>query len=271
MTTTGPDFEAITSRQQATWAAGDFGRIGSLVVLPPELLCESLDIHPGDRVLDVAAGNGAASLAAARRWADVTALDFVEHLLESAQKLATLQYLPIRTKLGDAQDLPFEDGSFDVVLSTFGAMFAPDQQRTADELVRVCKPGGRIGMTNWTPDSLVSGIFGVVGSHVPPAAGLRPADQWGTRARIEELFQNRIGALQIRRREFTFRFPSDEYMLEYYRAWYGPTQKAFERLDREGQSSLAADLLALYRSHNRATDGSLVAASEYVEVVAVVS
>ncbi|WP_202874268.1 class I SAM-dependent methyltransferase [Kribbella albertanoniae] len=254
-----------------TWAAGDFGRIGSLVVLPPELLCEALDIHPDEKVLDVGAGNGAASLAAARRWADVTALDFVEHLLESARKAAAVQNLRLRTKVGDAQALPFKDGSFDVVLSTYGAMFAPDQQRTADELVRVCRSGGRIGMTNWTPDSLVDGIFKTVAAHVPRPAGLRSASEWGTRRRLEELFGDRISALQILDREFVFRFPSDEYMLEYYRAWYGPTLEAFDALDREGQARLSADLLDLYRRHNRATDGTLVATSHYAEVVAVVA
>lgn len=269
--TVHPDFATITERQQVIWAAGDFGRIGSLVVLPPELLCEALDIHPDERVLDVGAGNGAASLAAARRWADVTALDFVEHLLESAEKVAAVQNLRLRTKVGDAQALPFDDDSFDVVLSTYGAMFAPDQQRTADELVRVCKPGGRIGMTNWTPDSLVSGILETVATHVPPVAGLRPASEWGTQERLEELFGDRISALRIRDREFTFRFPSDEYMLEYYRAWYGPTREAFGKLDRGGQVRLSADLLALYGRHNRATDGTLVAASNYAEVVATVA
>lgn len=265
------NFVAVTERQRAAWAAGDFGRIGSLVVLPPELLCEAVDVHPGERVLDVAAGNGAASLAAARRWAEVTALDFVDHLLESARTAAEVHGLELRTQVGDAQELPFADDSFDVVLSTYGAMFAPDQQRVADELVRVCRPGGRIGMTNWTPDSMLGDIFRTIGAHVPPPPGLRPATQWGTEDRLRELFGDRIGSLRVRIRQFTFRFRSPDHMLDYYRTWFGPTKVAFGNLDADGRTRLAADLLAVYRKHNRATDGTVAAPSDYAEVVATVA
>ena len=269
-TETTPDYRLITTRQQASWAAGDFARVGSLAILHGELLCETLDIHPGERVLDVAAGNGCAALAAARRWAEVTATDFVDHLLASAQQVADGYGLALTTQVADAQDLPFEDDSFDAVVSTFGAMFAPDQQAVADELVRVCRPGGRIGMCNWTPDSLIGDVFATTGRHVPPPAGLRPAIGWGTEERLRELFANRISSLRIETRPFIFRYRSPEHMLEYFRAWYGPTQVAFASLDDEGRSRLAADLVDVYSKYNRADDGTLVAATDYAEVIAVV-
>jgi ubiquinone/menaquinone biosynthesis C-methylase UbiE len=269
-TDTTPDYRAITERQQKTWAAGDYARVGSLSVLHGELLCEALDIHPGERVLDVAAGNGCASLAAARRWADVTATDFVDHLLDTARRVAEASGLTLAAQVADAQALPFDDDTFDVALSTFGAMFAPDQQKVADELVRVCRPGGRIGMVNWAPTSLIGDVFRATGKHVPPPAGLRPAIQWGDEERIRELFGNRISSLDIVTRQLTFRYRSPEHMLEYFRTWYGPTKVAFDSLDKDGQSALAADLIDVYSAYNRADDGTLVAPSDYVEIVAVV-
>jgi SAM-dependent methyltransferase len=265
------DYESITQRHQVVWAAGDFARIGSLSVLHGELLCEAVDVRPGERVLDVAAGSGAAAVAAARRWADVTAVDFVERLLESAWTIANVHGFDIQTRVADAQQLPFADGTFDVVLSTFGAMFAPNQQRAADELVRVCRPGGRIGMTNWTPRSLVADLFRATAAHVPPPPGLRPAIEWGTEPRLRELFQGRLRTVAVQTRYMTLRYRSPEHVLEYFRTWYGPTRMAFGSLDEAGQARLADDLLAVYRTHNRADDGTFVAPSEYAEVVAVVS
>lgn len=273
MTTTAettPDYRAVTERQQRTWALGDFARIGSLGVLHGELLCEALDVRPGERVLDVAAGNGAAALAAARRWAEVTATDFVDHLLDSARRVADAYGLTLTTRVADAQCLPFDDDSFDVVMSTFGAMFAPDQQRVADELVRVCRPGGRIGMVNWAPASLIGDVFAVTGRHVPPPPGLRPAIQWGSEERLRELFGHQISELRIETRQFTFRYRSPEHMLEWFRSWYGPTQAAFAALDEDSRIRLAAELIDVYSSYNRADDGTLVAPSDYVEVIAVV-
>jgi SAM-dependent methyltransferase len=267
---TTPGYRAITVGQRRAWAAGDLARIGSPGILHGELLCEAVDVHPGERVLDVAAGNGAASLAAARRWADVIATDFVEHPLDSATRVAQAYGLPLRTQVADAQDLPFEDDTFDVVLSTFGAMFAPDQQRVADELLRVCRPGGRIGMVNWAPVSLIGDVFRVTAKHVPPPAGVRPAIEWGEQGRLRELFGNRIRSLRVTTRQFTFRYRSPEHMLEWFHGWYGPTKVACESLDTDGQRRLATELLATYSSYNRADDGTLVAPSDYVEVVAVV-
>ena len=268
MSTTAPDYKAVTERQQGVWSSGDFGRVGALNVLHGELLCESLDIHPGERVLDVAAGNGVASLAAARRWADVTSTDFVPVLLEQAKRRAEADGVRIRTQIADAQNLPFDDGSYDVVISTFGAMFAPDQQRVADELVRVCRAGGRIGMNNWAPGSMMHEVFGATGRHVPPPPGVQPVFNWGDETTVRELFADRV-SLKFIPREVTWRFPSPEHMVDYFRGWYGPTKVAFGTLNEAGQESLANDLLDVYRKHNRADDGTLVAPSAYVELLAV--
>jgi SAM-dependent methyltransferase len=267
---TAPDFKAITERQQGVWSTGDFGRVGSLNVLHGELLCESLDVHPGERVLDVGAGTGVGSLAAARRWGDVTSVDFVPELLEQAKRRAEADGVRITTQVADAQNLPFEDGSYDVVISTFGAMFAPDQQRVADELVRVCRSGGRIGMNNWAPGSMMHEAFAATGKRVPPPPGVQPVFNWGDEEKVRGFFGDRV-TLKFIPREITWRFPSAEYMLEYFRDWYGPTKIAFGALDEAGQEALANDLLDVYRKHNRADDGTLVAPSAYVEVLAVKS
>jgi ubiquinone/menaquinone biosynthesis C-methylase UbiE len=265
-----PDYQSITERQRVTWASGDFARLGSRFVLHGELLCEAVDLHPGERALDVAAGNGAVAIAAARRWARVTASDFVDHLLVSARSVAAAYGLDLDTEVCDAQALPFADDAFDVVLSAFGAMFAPNQRRTADELVRVCRPGGRIGMANWTPDSLIGELFRTTAAHVPSPSGLRPAVEWGTERRLKDLFGDRISSLRIATREFVFRFPSPEHAIDYHRTWYGPTRTAFATLDEDGQRGLSEALLTVYKSRNRARDGSLVATSNYAEVVATV-
>jgi SAM-dependent methyltransferase len=267
--TVAPDYEAITRRQQAVWSSGDFARVASLNPLAAELLCESLDLPPGERVLDVAGGTGNAALAAARRWAEVTVTDFVPHLLEHAQRRAQVEGLPLTVRVADAQDLPFKDSSYDVVLSTFGVMFVPDQQRTADELVRVCRPGGRIGMANWTPDCMMAEVFRTTGRHVPPPTGLRSVFDWGDKARLRELFGDRIRSLRLVPRELTWRFLSPDHMLEYLRTWYGPTKAAFAAVDEDRQQALAADLLAVYRKYNRSGDDTLIAPSSYVEVIAV--
>jgi SAM-dependent methyltransferase len=263
------DYKAITQRQQGVWTSGDFGRVGTLNVLHGELLCESLDLHPGERVLDVAGGNGTATLAAARRWADVTCTDFVPELLEQAKRRAASEGMQITTQVADAQNLPFDDDSYDVVISTFGAMFAPDQQRVADELVRVCRRGGRIGMCNWAPGSMMHEVFRTTGQHVPPPPGVQPVFNWGDEAKVRELLGGRVSSLKFVPRNVTWRFHSPEHMLEYMRDWYGPTKVAFGALDGDGQAALAADLLEVYRKHNRSGDDTLVAPSAYVEVIAV--
>jgi SAM-dependent methyltransferase len=265
-----PDYTAITNRQQQVWSNGDYSKVGTrFTVLPGEHLCETVDLRAGERVLDVAAGDGAASLAAVRRFTEVTATDFVPELLAHAAARAKVDELPLTTRVADCQALPFDDESFDVVLSTFGAMFAPDQERTATELLRVCRSGGRIGLVNWTPDSMMGDILRATGAHVPPPAGVRSPLEWGSEHRLRELFGARITSLRLNTRQLVWRFPSGEHMLEYFRTWFGPMKSAFETLDAREQARLGADLLAVYAKHNRSGDDSLVAPSDYVEVVAV--
>jgi SAM-dependent methyltransferase len=262
----------LTERARAIWATGDFARVGARLVLVGELLCRSVDIHPGERVLDVAAGSGNTAISAARRGALVTASDFVDSLLEVARTRAEIEGLPLATAVADAQALPFEDASFDVVLSTFGAMFAPDQQRAADELVRVCRPGGRIGMANWSPGGLMCRNNTVIYRHVPPppaAAGLRRPIEWGREDRLRELFGDRVSKLRCERRAVDICADSAPDLVAFNRVWLGPTRTAFAQLDEQGQTSLAADLAAELERFNRATDGTLVAEAEYLEAIAV--
>lgn len=265
----GLDLRAIKGKQQQTWAAGDFAAVATTLVVVSELLCEAADLHAGERVLDVATGSGNTAIAAARRFCDVAGVDYVPALLERARERATAERLAIEFREGDAEAIPYPDASFDVVLSTFGTMFAPDQEQAARELLRVCRPGGRIGMANWTPEGFIGEMFRTTGRFVPPPAGLMPPVLWGTEARLRALFGDGIASLTLTRRLYTFRYPSGEHWLEFFRTYYGPTLKAFEALDAGGRQRLAADLLDLARRHNQATDGTLAVPAEYAEVIAV--
>jgi ubiquinone/menaquinone biosynthesis C-methylase UbiE len=267
MTTTAPDLDAIKQRQQATWASGDYAVIGTTLQIVGETLCEAADLHAGWRVLDVAAGNGNASLAAARRGCDVTATDYVVELLEGAQRRADANNLRITTRFADAEDLPFRDGEFDAILSTFGVMFVPHPERAAAELTRVCRLGGRIGLANWTPEGFVGQMFKIVGAHVPPPAGVPSPLAWGDPDRLAELF-GEAAVLTVSRRHFTFRYASPEAWFETFITYYGPTFKAWGALDDDGKASFRSAMLELARSHNLATDGTLIVPSEYLEVVA---
>ena len=262
------DLAAIKQRQQATWSSGDFAAVATGFTIVGELLCEAVDLRPGWRVLDVATGSGNTALAAARRFCEVTGVDYVPALLERGRERAAAERLSVEFREGDAEAIPFGDGSFDAVLSTFGAMFAPDQGQVARELPRVCRPGGIIGMANWTPGGLAGQIFRVTARHVPPPSGLEPPVTWGTEARLRELFGDAIRALHVTPRIATFRYRSPEDWLEFFRSYYGPTLKAFEALDTTGQEALAHDLLELMRRHNRSGGEELIAPSEYLEVVA---
>jgi SAM-dependent methyltransferase len=266
-TTTTPDFAAIKSRQQATWASGDYAVIGTTLQLTGELLCEAADIGAGDRVLDVAAGNGNAALAAARRGADVTATDYVGALLDGTARRAAVDGVPMVVREADAEDLPFDAGSFDAVLSTFGVMFTPRPDIAAAELLRVCRAGGRIGLTNWTPDGFVGQMFKIVGSHVSPPAGIESPLRWGTEARLGELFGAGAASTTIERRSFVFRYRSAQVWLEAFHDFYGPMVKAFAALDAGGQAALTRDLLGLAERCNTATNGTLRVPSDYLEVV----
>lgn len=254
-------------RQQLAWSAGDYAVIGTTLQIVGESLCEALDLHAGERVLDVAAGNGNATLAAARRWCDVVSTDYVPALLERGRARASAEGLPVRFEQADAENLPYPDHSFDVVLSTFGVMFTPDQDKAAAEMARACKPGGRIGLANWTPASFVGELFKTMGKYAPPPAGVKPPALWGTEARLREIFCERLDSMAIEHRDFVFRYQSAAHWLEVFRTFYGPMHKAFGALDAARQDALAADLIALAEKFNRATDGTLVAPSGYIEVV----
>jgi SAM-dependent methyltransferase len=262
------DLTAVKSRQQATWSSGDYAVIGTTLSLTGELLCEAVDLRPGQRVLDVAAGNGNATLAAARRWGDVTSTDYVPALLERGRARAAADRLPVTFQEADAEQLPFADSSYDVVLSIFGVMFTPNQEQAAQELLRVCRPGGKIGLANWTPEGFIGQLFRTIGKHVPPPAGVKPPALWGTEQRLRELFGAGISELTIKRRIFVFRYHSAEHFLDVFRTYYGPTLKAFAALDGEGQANLARDILDLLERFNQGGTETLAVPSEYLEVVA---
>lgn len=260
------DLGALKMRQQGAWSSGDYAVVGTTLQIVGEGLCEALDLRSGQKVLDVAAGNGNASLAAARRWCDVTATDYVGALLERARERADAERLNIAFREADAENLPFADESFDVVVSTFGVMFTPDQERAAAELIRVCKHGGKIGLANWTPDGFIGQLFKTIGKHVPPPAGARSPALWGTQAHLAELFGSRA-AVEATERHFVFRYRSPEHWLEIFRTYYGPVLKAFAALPPPEQAALESDLIALIGRFNRSGNGTMVVPSAYLEVV----
>ena len=261
------DFAAVKQKQQAAWSTGDYAVIGTTLQIVGETLCEALDLHAGECVLDVAAGNGNATLAAARRWCVVTSTDYVGALLERGKARASAEGLAVQFEQADAENLPYEDASFDAVLSTFGVMFTPDQQKAASEMARVCRPGGKIGLANWTPSGFIGELFKLIGRYIPPAAGLKPSSLWGTEERLRELFGERIDTLVTTRQNFVFRYRTPQHWLNTFRTYYGPMQKAFGALGGDQQESLSADLIRLAQRFNRADDGTIVVPSEYLEVV----
>ncbi len=267
--TPAPDLAAIKQRQQATWSSGDYHMIGTQIQIVSELLIEALDVHSTQRVLDVATGSGNAALAAARRGCAVVGSDYVPALLDRARRRADAEGLEIEFVEGDAEALPFADGSFDVVSSVFGAMFAPDQEKAASELVRVAHSGGRIGVVAHTPDGFIGNLFKVIGKHVPPPTGLRSPILWGTEGRLRELFGDAIAELRVEKRHYVFRDRSPEQFVEYWRRFYGPTLKAFETVGDGGREALEADIVQLIGRFNRADDGTMVVPSEYLEAVIV--
>ena len=260
------DFSALKMRQQAAWASGDYAVIGTTLQIVGESLAEACDLRWDEQVLDVAAGNGNATLAAARRGCRVTSTDYVSTLLERGAERARADRYDIKFQVADAEALPFADASFDAVLSTFGVMFAPDHRRAAAELFRVCRPGGRIGLANWTPASLVGGMFATIGRHLPPPPGSPSPALWGVQAHLEELFPA-AGSISVTARSFNFRYRSPAHFIEVFRTWYGPVQKAFGALPGEKARELERDLTALLERHNRALGRALVVPSEYLEVV----
>jgi ubiquinone/menaquinone biosynthesis C-methylase UbiE len=260
------DLSTIKGRQQLAWSSGDYAIVGTTLQIVGETLCEAVDLRSNQRVLDVAAGNGNATLAAARRFADVVSTDYVGALLEGGRRRAEADRLPVMFQEADAEALPFADASFDVVLSTFGVMFTPNQDKAARELLRVCRPGGKIGLANWTPESFIGQMFRVLGKYVPPVAGVAPPSLWGTKARLDTLFGSQA-VVAAESRIFVFRYKSPAHWLEIFRDYYGPVLKAFASLNPESRKALEKDLYALLDQNNAAKDGTLVLPSEYLEVV----
>ena len=272
MTTTPtqmPDYAAIKGRQRQTWGSGDYGIIAALIVPTAERLCEAVELQANQRVLDVATGTGNAAIAAARRLCAVTGVDYAPSLLERARARAAAEGLSMALAEEDAEALSAPDGAYDVVLSTFGVMFSPNQQQAARELLRVCRPGGRIGLANWTPEGWIGEMLRIVGRHVPPPAGLRPATRWGSEDGVRELLGDGLSSLQATRQLFLWRFASAEQYLHLFRSFYGPTVKAFEALDAGGQQALANDLCEAFGRYAHPTHGTFQVPAEYLEVVAV--
>jgi len=261
------DFEALKRRQQAAWSSGDYAVVGTTLQIVGETLCEALDLRPGQKVLDVAAGNGNVSLAAARRWCEVTSTDYVPALIERARERAAAERLTLTFQEADAEALPFPDQSFDAVVSTFGVMFTPDQDRAAAELVRVCKRGGKIGLANWTPAGFIGQLFKTIGKHMPPPAGVKSPALWGTPARLAEMFEPRACSIQSAQRHFVFRYRSPAHFVDVFKNYYGPLHKTFAALPAAAQTALHADLEKLIAQLNRSGDATMVVPSEYLEVV----
>jgi SAM-dependent methyltransferase len=261
------DLNALKARQHGAWSSGDYAIVGTTLQIVGEELCEALDICAGQSVLDVAAGNGNATLAAARRWCQVTSTDYVPSLLERGRQRASADGLSVEFKEADAEALPFGDGAFDAVVSTFGVMFTPNQDRAASELARVCRSGGKIGLANWTPDGFIGQLFKTLGKYLPPPAGAKSPALWGTKAHIDEMFGAQARDIQITRRNFVFRYRSPEHFIDIFKTYYGPVLKAFAALDAAKQDGLKRDMLALIATTNRSEDDTMVVPSEYLEVV----
>ena len=259
--------DAVKAKQQKAWTSGDYAVVGTTLQIVGETLCEAADICAGERVLDVAAGNGNATLAAARRFADVVSTDYVPTLLAKGRERARAEGLEVDFRVADAEALDFPDADFDATLSTFGVMFTPNQDTAAAELLRVTRPGGRIGLANWTPDSFVGQIFRTVGKYLPPTAGAKSPALWGTEKRIQELFGRDASDIVIRRKPFSFRYRSPEHFMDVFRTYYGPVHKAFAALDEAGGEALHRDLTDLLRHLDRGRRGSLVVPSDYLEIV----
>jgi ubiquinone/menaquinone biosynthesis C-methylase UbiE len=267
MTQTLPDLASLKARQHSAWSAGDYAVVGSTLQIVGEQLCEALDLRAGQRVLDVAAGNGNVSLAAARRWCEVTSTDFVPALLARAQARAAADGFNIAFREADAEALPFADASFDAVVSTYGVMFTPDQEKAATEMLRVCRPSGKIGLANWTPQGFVGQMFKTLGQYLPPPASAKSPALWGTRGRLAELLGSAARSIHAEPRNFMFRYRSPAHFIDVFTTYYGPIVKALAALEKDQRQSLVADLQALIGRLNRASEGTMVVQGEYLEVV----
>lgn len=258
----------IKERQRLAWASGDYSEFGAALLIMSELLCEAVGLGPGQKVLDVATGSGNTALASARRFGETTGIDYVPALLERGRERAAAERLRVAFREGDAENIPLPDASFDVVLSTVGVMFAPDQERAAGELLRVCRPGGRIGLANWTPDGFAGELGSLFGSYLPFSPGLKPPVLWGTEERLRELLGGGVRDLRIVRRSFVFRYRSVCHYLEVLQTQLGPTRETLLALDPAKRENLTDDVVDLVSRFNRSGDGTLVVPSDYLEVVA---
>lgn len=266
-TPTAPDYTAIKSKQNAAWASGDYKKIGVTLQITGEELAEAADIVPGSRVLDVAAGNGNATMAFARRWCDVTSTDYVETLLDGGRARAEAEGLDVTFQIADAEALPFADMEFDSVVSSFGVMFTPNQEQSASELVRVCRKGGKIALANWTPDGFIGTLFKALGKHVAPPAGTNSPARWGERRWIGETFEPHARVISMTVKSFYFRYPSPQHFVDFFRAFYGPVHKAFLAVGDAGEKALNDDMLATIEQFNVAEDGTMLVPSEYAEII----
>jgi ubiquinone/menaquinone biosynthesis C-methylase UbiE len=262
-----PDLKAIKAKQHVAWSSGNYAIVGATLQIVGEQLAEAMDLRAGQKVLDIAAGNGNFTLAAARRWSDVTSTDYVESLLQLGRLRAEAEGFSVTFQKADAEDLPFPDASFHAVASTFGGMFSPDQGRTASEMLRVCRPGGRIGLANWTPDGFIGQMFKTIGKHLPPPAGLKSPALWGTREWMETFFRAEASSLIAESRHFVFRYRSAQHFLDVFREYYGPMLKAFEALNAGGRKALSKDIIELLGCFNKSGDDSIVVPGEYLEVI----
>ncbi len=263
------DLSAIKARQQKSWSTGDYSVIGATLIVISEELCEAADLHAGQSVLDVATGSGNTAIAAARRFCKVTGIDYVPSLLEVGRRRAGVENLHVTFQEGDVENIPFTDASFNVVLSTLGVMFTPNQEKAASELLRVCRSGGKIGLTNWTPTSFIGDVFRSISKYIPPAPGLKSGALWGTEERLRELFGDGVTSLQTTKRHFMFRYRSVVHWMDIFGTYYGPIATAFQSLDPAGQQGLSQDLKDLLEKYNIAKDGTLVVPAEYLESVAI--
>lgn len=264
---TTSDYEAIKTKQNAAWASGDYAKVGTTLQIVGEELAETMDLPPQTSVLDVAAGNGNATLAFARRWHEVTSTDYVDALLARGRERAAAEGHDIRFQIADAENLPFEDGEFGAVVSTFGVMFTPNQQQSASELSRVCKRGGKIGLANWTPESFIGQVFKTLGKYIAPPPGVSSPALWGNQQWVNETFGDEASQIEMTKKNFMFRYRSPDHFLDIFRSYYGPIHKAFLALDEAEQNNLESDLRELITNHNTATDGSMRLPSEYAEIV----
>ena len=267
MTATMPDFGAIKKKQQAASSAGNYAVVGTTLQGVGENLAEAMDLRAGWKVLDVAAGNGNATLAAARRWCEVTSTDYVPSLLEQGRVRAEAEGHDVTFQEADAENLPFADGMFDAGISTFGIMFTPNHQASASEIARVVRSGGVIGFANWTPASYIGQVFKTIGKYLPPPAGVQSPALWGTRDHLDELFKDSAASITANSRDFVFRYKSPEHWMEVFRTWYGPVNRAFAALDDTKAAEFEKEILDLMKSRNKSGDGTLVLPSEYLEVV----